>query len=558
MNHFKWATTILLLLTILILSPLQSLASFKFSDVPAEREFFKEVHYIAEKGIVNKSINFNPQDKLRRSHVAKMLVIATGNQNVPLLDMKIVGLNPTSEQYKFANIAIQKGFFTLNSNGRFNPNEEIKREEMAYALSIAFNLSEKITAQKPLMLTDVSNHKYAERINGLYYAGITQGDNKKFLPQEYLTRSQFALFIARALDKQFALKVKAVDQQSSVNYVKVQTGDDKDPLNVRSSPSESATIIDALTNGTLVEVIGSTGVWLKVNIAGVEGYIHEYFTTTNLNSNQPAPIPPKPEQPTPTPTPTPSAKLMGKVTVNNLNVRSSGNPSAPLVTKLKNGQKVEVLSISGYWAKIRTGNTTGYVHKTYLKLLNQTGNPLRDRIIVVDAGHGGHDPGTVKSRHTEKAITLNVSKKLEAKLKSAGAKVLMTRSTDKYYSLEERTNFAKNNFAEAFVSIHVNAAGFTAKGAETFYDSSSNANATESRDLAAFIQRNIVQKANMVDRGVKNNRFYVIRNNNVAAVLVELGFLSNADDFKKLTSETYANIYADAIYQGLYQYYSKQ
>ncbi|AXH98365.1 cell wall hydrolase [Sporosarcina sp. PTS2304] len=557
MKHFKWATTILLLLTIVMLSPLQSLASFKFSDVPAEREYFKEVHYIAEKGIVNKTTNFNPKEKLRRSHVAKMLVIATGNENIPLVNMKIDGLDPSSEQYKFANIALQKGFFTLNSNGRFNPNEEIKREEMAYALSVAFNLSEKITAQKPLVLTDVANHKYKERINGLYYAGITQGDNKKFLPQSKLSRSQFALFIARALDKEFALKVKAPDQQSSVKYVKVQTGDDKDPLNVRSAPSETAPIIDALPNGTLVEVTGSTGVWLKVNIAGVEGYVHEYFTTTNLDQVTP-PKPVKPVQPKPEVKPPSPAKLMGRVTINNLNVRSAGNSSAATVGKLQTGQKVEVLSISGYWAKIRTGSTTGYVHKTYLKLLNQTGNPLRDRVIVVDAGHGGHDPGTGKAGHTEKAITLNVSKKLEAKLKNAGAKVLMTRSTDKYYSLEARTTFAKNNYAEAFVAIHVNSAGFSAKGTETYYDSSSNVNATESRDLAAFIQRNIVQKANMVDRGVKNNRFYVIRNNNVAAVLVELGFLSNADDFKKLTSETYANIYADAIYQGLYQYYSKQ
>lgn len=580
MKQFKWATTLLMLLVILVLSPLQSLASFKFSDVPAEREYFKEVHYIAERGIVNKSITFNPKDNLRRSHVAKMLVIATGNENVPVTNMKIEGLDPTSEQYKFANIAIQKGYFTLNSNGRFNPNEEILREEMAYALSIAFNLSEKITTQKPLMLTDVTTHKYAERINGLYYAGITQGDNKKFLPKQKLSRSQFALFVARALEEEFSLTVKTPDQQSSVTYVKVKTGDDKDPLNVRSSPSESASIIDVLPNGTLVEVIGNSGVWLKVNLAGRDGYIHEFFTTTTLDQEQPVTpkpdpvippnpvtpkpepvLPPKPVTPKPEevkPTPAPSAKLMGRVTINNLNVRSAGNSSAPTMGKLQTKQKVEVLSISGYWAKIRYGNKTGYVHKTYLKLLNQTGNPLRDRVIIVDAGHGGHDPGTIKTGSTEKAIVLNVSKKLETKLKNAGAKVLMTRSTDKYYSLEKRTIFAKNNYAEAFVSIHVNAAGSSAKGAETYYDTSSNVNGVESRDLATFIQRNIVQKANMVDRGVKNNRFYVIRNNNVAAVLVELGFLSNADDYKKLTSEAYANIYADAIYQGLYEYYSKQ
>ena len=60
----------------------------------------------------------------------------------------------------------------------------------------------------------------------------------------------------------------------------------------------------------------------------------------------------------------------------------------------------------------------------------------------------------------------------------------------------------------------------------------------------------------MVNRGVKDNKFYVIRNNNIAAVLVELAFISNPDDFKKLTSDAYLEIYAEAIYQGLVQYYS--
>ncbi|GKV64926.1 MULTISPECIES: N-acetylmuramoyl-L-alanine amidase [unclassified Sporosarcina] len=554
MNQFKWAATTVLLLTILVLSPLQSLASFKFSDVPAEREYFKEVHYIAEKGIVNQSAKFNPKDNLKRAHVAKMLVIAKGEQNTPVKeDMKIDGLDPSDEQYKFANIAIQKGYFQFSDGSRFNPNEEIKRDEMAYALSEAFNLSEKVTSQKPLVLTDVTKHKYVERINGLYYAGITQGDNKKFLPSDKLTRSQFALFIARAMDKQFALTVKTPDQQSSVRYVKVDTGNDKDPLNVRSSPSATSSIIGTLANGVVVEVTGSTGTWLKVSLNGKVGYISENYTTGNLEESKPS----EPAPPVSKPDPAPTAKLMGKVTVNNLNVRSAGNSSAATIDKLSTGKKVQVLSVSGYWAKINYDGKVGYVHKSYLKLLNQTGNPLRDRVIVVDAGHGGHDPGTGKNGQTEKAITLKVSKKLEAKLKNAGAKVLMTRSTDKYYSLEARTEFAKKNYAEAFVAIHVNSAGSSASGAETYYDSSANPNATESRDLATFIQRNIVQKANMVDRGVKNNRFYVIRNNNVAAVLVELGFLTNSADYAKLTSDKYADIYADAIYTGLHQYYSK-
>ena len=246
------------------------------------------------------------------------------------------------------------------------------------------------------------------------------------------------------------------------------------------------------------------------------------------------------------------------MTVKSLNVRQSAGTNSPVIDALTLGQKVEVLSLDGSWAKIRVNSKTGFVSKTYLKLLNQTGNPLKNRIIILDPGHGAHDPGTSQNKVTEKSIVLKVGKLVEAKLKKAGAKVIMTRSNDTFLSLEQRTQFAKNNYAEAFVSIHVNSAVKTAKGTETFFDSSSNANSVESKSLATYIQNNIVKRANMVNRGVKDNRFYVIKNNNVAAVLVELAFLSNADDYKKLTSDAYLEIYAESIYQGLVQYYSAQ
>ena len=215
--------------------------------------------------------------------------------------------------------------------------------------------------------------------------------------------------------------------------------------------------------------------------------------------------------------------------------------------------------MDGNWAQISLKSGPGYVHKDYLKLLNQTGNPLQDRVIVIDAGHGGKDPGATKNKLYEKDVVLKVSKLVESKLKNAGAKVMLTRSNDTYLTLEQRTEFAKKHYAEAFVSIHVNAAGSSAaKGAEVYYDSSTNPNASESRQLASKIQANLVKNANMNDRGVRNQRFYVIRNNNVAAVLVELGFITNADDFKKLSSDQYAEIYAEAIYQGLVQYYAIQ
>ena len=76
----------------------------------------------------------------------------------------------------------------------------------------------------------------------------------------------------------------------------------------------------------------------------------------------------------------------------------------------------------------------------------------------MDPGHGAHDPGASKNKVTEKTITLKVGNLVEAKLKKAGAKVIMTRSNDTFLSLEQRTDFAKKNYAETFVSIHVNSA----------------------------------------------------------------------------------------------------
>jgi N-acetylmuramoyl-L-alanine amidase len=219
-----------------------------------------------------------------------------------------------------------------------------------------------------------------------------------------------------------------------------------------------------------------------------------------------------------------------------------------------------VYDINGYWAKIVYNGQFAYVHKTYVKLRNVAGSPVKGRIIVVDAGHGGREGGAVGGGVSEKTIVLEVAKLLKEKLEKAGATVVMTRETDVYPTLQERVNMAKNNYAEMFVSIHTNSATNTsAKGAEVYYDSSTNPNSEESRKLAQYIQEEIVRMANMVDRGVKKgDKLYVLRNNSVTSVLVELGFISNAEDRAKLTSAEYQNIYAEAIYQGIVKYYTSQ
>lgn len=571
MKTFKWAAIALLFFALVSIVPGHSSAQFKFSDISPDKEYFDQVHYIAELGIVNKADKFNPGNNLTRAHAAKMLVIASGKKDIPTPNVQFKDLKPGTEQYEFASRAVELGYFKKKADGSFGPNEKLKRDEMGYALSVAFNLSQNITVDRPLMLTDMKDHPFAKEINGLYYGGVSQGDAGKFLPKDYLTRSQFALFVARALNDEYRLTVKLPEQTSRTYFAKVSTGGDN--LNVRTHPAVTGDVVDRLKDGEIVEVIGQTGDWLLILINGNNGYIHSRYTV-EVGSQAPSDDddvateePEEPEVSEPEDTepeeesdnPSPTNGLVGKVTANVLNVRKSPDGTSAVVGKLSLNQKVEIESINGNWAKINLQSGSGYVHKNYLKLINQTGNPLKDRIIVIDAGHGGKDPGTLKNNLTEKEIVLKVSKLVEGKLKNAGAKVLTTRSSDAYLTLEQRTDYAKKHYAEAFVSIHVNSAGSTsAKGSEVYYDSSTNPNATESRLLANKIQENLVKGANMSDRGVKDQRFYVIRNNNVAAVLVELGFITNPDDFKKLSSEQYMELYAEAIYQGLVQYYAAQ
>jgi len=547
MKSSKLALIFILVISLISIVPDSTSANTSFKDVSSNDEAYKEINYLASKRIIKGYDNgtFRPSNNLTKAQAAKMLVIARGKENTPQSAMSFTDIS-SKEQQKFISIAVSLGYFKVENSKKFYPNVEIKRDEMAYALSTAFNISDKPTALKPIKLNDIKGHKYVDRINGLYYAGITQGDNGNFLSNNYLTRKQFSLFVARAMNSSFSLPVKLPDQTAGTSFVKVNTGSDS--LNVRSSSSDASAIIGKLSHGTVVEVLGKNGDWLLVKTTFGQGYIHGYFTvpagTDTPNDNV------KPDAPSPT------SSLIGKVTVASLNVRSSESDSASLIDTLKRGQEVQVVRINGYWASIKYGSKTGFVHKSFLKLINQSSNPLKDRIVVVDAGHGGSDPGASANGLSEKNVTLDVSKRVEAKLKRAGAKVLMTRSGDSYPSLTARTEYAKKNFAEVFVSIHINAGPSSASGAETFYDSSTNPNALESKLLATYIQNNLVKKADMKDRGVKDARFQVIRNNNVAAVLVELGFVTNSNDAKKLASDKYLEIYAESVYQGLVQYYS--
>ncbi|HEY3309358.1 MAG TPA: N-acetylmuramoyl-L-alanine amidase, partial [Desulfuromonadaceae bacterium] len=216
------------------------------------------------------------------------------------------------------------------------------------------------------------------------------------------------------------------------------------------------------------------------------------------------------------------------------------------------------------------------------------------RRIVVDPGHGGHDPGAVgPSGIMEKDVVLAIGLKLRELLKEElGLDVVMTRSTDVFIPLEERTAIANKVNADLFVSVHANAAlNRSASGIETYYlnlaktekaaqlaakengtslekvsvlqailfDLMANYKLNDSAHLAEEVQRALHKKAHhrhadIKNLGVKQGPFYVLVGATMPSILVETAFLSNVQEEARLKDNAYQQMTAEGILEGIRGY----
>ena len=168
--------------------------------------------------------------------------------------------------------------------------------------------------------------------------------------------------------------------------------------------------------------------------------------------------------------------------------------------------------------------------------------------VVLDAGHGGLDRGAlaVDRRSLEKDFALDTAKRVERGLRRRGYRVVMTRKSDYFVTLPGRVAKAKRERNAVFVSIHYNSARRrAATGTETFYYNS------RSYPLAANIQRELARATSSPNRGVKRARYHVLRENTKPAALVELGFISNRKELKRIRSRFYRQRLADAVVKGI-------
>jgi N-acetylmuramoyl-L-alanine amidase len=213
--------------------------------------------------------------------------------------------------------------------------------------------------------------------------------------------------------------------------------------------------------------------------------------------------------------------------------------------------------------------------------------------VVIDPGHGGHDPGAKGAGTTESALVLDIALRLEALLQQEpNVEVILTRRTDDFVPLEERTAIANRAGADLFLSIHANASAVVqAAGVETYYLNfattengaavaarenaasgqpmyalpefvkaiAMNGKLDESRDFATHVQRSLVQTlrpahANLRDLGVKQAPFVVLIGASMPSVLAEVSFLTNVEEGKLLKGPGYRQRIADALFTAVQRY----
>jgi len=201
-----------------------------------------------------------------------------------------------------------------------------------------------------------------------------------------------------------------------------------------------------------------------------------------------------------------------------------------------------------------------------LRLTSVFSSDLKNKVIVIDPGHGGDDPGAQNSGLKEKDVNLDISLRLRKALESKGCKVILTREVDKDFflpgfvkgrmakraELNQRINLGSENNADLFISVHANSfPQRNSYGMETYY----HLNSSPGKALAELIQEQLTLIQPDNKRKAKAGDYYLINQSKMPAVIVEVGFISNPRERKLLMLDNYRDLVAVAIGTGIEHYF---
>ncbi len=222
-------------------------------------------------------------------------------------------------------------------------------------------------------------------------------------------------------------------------------------------------------------------------------------------------------------------------------------------------------------------NDSNNKHRVYVKLANGTklSNPLngdrvssielkfvneklknsiwKNTLVVIDAGHGGKDPGAVGSKVTESVLTLRAAKTLRRKLDGLGFKTYMIRDADVTIARSYRKRISNEIGADLVISIHFNAStNPNSKGIEVLYADEPTG---RKKKLASILQRHLIRTLNMVDRGIVHRpNLYMCYAPKMPSVLIELGFVTNEEEQNRIMTQSYMEDATGAIVRGILEF----
>lgn len=404
---------------------------------------------------------------------------------------------------------------------------ESSRVEAASTYTTTANLNLRLSAAtwSPILLTIPSGAsvKYVSTYGSWYK--VSYGGKTGYVASQYVKVSSASTITP-----------------SSASYYKTTVN-----LNMRLTAASWSTVLMTIPNGATVKYVSRYGSWYKVSYNGKTGYVaSQYLSATGA--------------------PTTTTSTTSYQTTVNLNMRLTAASWSKVLMTIPNGSTVKYVSKYGSWYKVSYGGKTGYVASQYLKpatTTTPTTSTGTGRTIVIDAGHGGNDPGAVYGSSYEKVIAFDIAARLASTLSNTyGYNARMTRTNDVYLSLAQRVELTKSYKGSAFVSIHNNSSTNTSyHGHEVLVPTgesyTTNPYISASRSLGAAINRELGARIPTIrNRGVKYQNVYVVGKNSVPSTLVEYGFISNANDRSHLTSTTYRQRMADATASGIHQFMS--
>ncbi|MET1031074.1 N-acetylmuramoyl-L-alanine amidase [Domibacillus tundrae] len=307
-----------------------------------------------------------------------------------------------------------------------------------------------------------------------------------------------------------------------------------DRVNVREHASMSAAVLGKVHTGDRVEILSSKNGWTNITYQGGTAWVNEQYVQTDKNEYS-------------------SSSQFVRIQTEGTNLRSGPSTSSSVIVQGSAGERYPIVSREGDWIKIRlaSGNEA-YVAGWVVSSKKAETSSLQGKVIVLDPGHGGIDGGTSgPSGTSEKSVTLQTAQKLSEELTQSGATVILTRSGDQFVPLPSRTGNAQYYGADAFISLHYDgspskkAAGFT-----TYYYHSQH------KQLANSVNHGLEGALSSYNRGTRVGDYFVLRENERPAVLLELGYLTNPTEESSIVSSAYQAQAAAGVRDGLHSYFS--